>query len=949
MVILFLIMFSLIGGMAGAAEEPVAPARMVYLSDLTPRQVHCYGALGVDKDNRGAEITIAGKVYKKGLFTHPRRDGAYVVYAIGGEYTRFQSTIGLSEAANGAQLVYVIYKVYADGREIYCSDLMLPGENKKIDIDISDVKELTLFVDPYQTDNCFDYAAWGVPALVKETGKPLPVSPGSKDINIALPENGGRVLCSDANASLPEINVNDGDIKTCWTTPINYPESATCQISWVIPKTINKVRLYHPEHFESERLNNANSQFPTIDYTIQYWDGENWGDVSGMPIKDNKVFGGWREHIFDPVYTDKIRVKITESLHTASMGLAEFEVYEAVESLAPRVTFGERKEENLTPDRNLEVHCAYFRPDPNVVEGREITIPYKKEWMAIEDFSQYGAIHTYLINKGEKPITIKDIYIGENKIDSLFVDFDSGKETFFEDGKVMWYRTRPQTLLPGDVSETIVRFRKKPVENPVSLKFITEENAFLTFKVDMSLPVLKIGYVAFSPEMDKIYIYVEKDETKEISLAKVFLDGEDVTSKARFYAPDFFHRVSLVRIDLSSPLKYGSYHVIKIVSARGEEIAHQVKAWDSFFIIGLYANFQAFIDDYQLHQANTYIPLWMPIIKGLTPLGAKLYLDLLQVRGLRMFVSEKEDMGPLRKHPALLGYFLRDEIDCVDDPRVQGNSNRTGRLAMPSVMTMNAIWERDPQHLAFLNLDMTVTPFNWYCYAQLPDALSVTTYPLKFRDYNLHWVHYVTDVCRQANAPKPFLMTLEAYSRPEGYQKGPQLRRGTEEEERIMVHYAIGCGVKGITYFMYTSPTVEHYCLQGFWGDRKMTDIIGRINIEIKKISHLLSKGHPLNLVTNSPEGLWVRTLLCGENDIILVAINENYESNPAGFTNKPLKDVKVEIDVPDWMKVKRVYAVRHNEDKKVNYYVEGKRAFLNLGEIPVSEVIVISGEPFKK
>ena len=47
-----------------------------------------------------------------------------------------------------------------------------------------------------------------------------------------------------------------------------------------------------------------------------------------MPVINNAVHG-WREHAFAPAVTDRLRIRITRSMHGNRMGVGELEVYAA--------------------------------------------------------------------------------------------------------------------------------------------------------------------------------------------------------------------------------------------------------------------------------------------------------------------------------------------------------------------------------------------------------------------------------------------------------------------------------------------------------------------------------------------------------------------------------------------------------------------------------------------
>jgi hypothetical protein len=48
--------------------------------------------------------------------------------------------------------------------------------------------------------------------------------------------------------------------------------------------------------------------------------------MGDTPVTQNGVHG-WREHVFTPVVTERLRIRITRSAHGNRMGVGELEVY----------------------------------------------------------------------------------------------------------------------------------------------------------------------------------------------------------------------------------------------------------------------------------------------------------------------------------------------------------------------------------------------------------------------------------------------------------------------------------------------------------------------------------------------------------------------------------------------------------------------------------------------
>jgi len=138
------------------------PTNKVYLADL--RKVYFKNVYGKPRwgvDFSGKVIRFKGKMYRKGITTHPPVEGEAIgICPLKKKYRIFQSYIFVN-SENGV----VIFRVEADGKEIFNSGEMT-GENNPlfIDVDVTGVDELKMIVNKGK-DNFSDHAVWGDPVL----------------------------------------------------------------------------------------------------------------------------------------------------------------------------------------------------------------------------------------------------------------------------------------------------------------------------------------------------------------------------------------------------------------------------------------------------------------------------------------------------------------------------------------------------------------------------------------------------------------------------------------------------------------------------------------------------------------------------------------------------------------------------------------------------------------
>lgn len=142
---------------------PTGPAATVSLSSLEPDEwTQQWGWLSRDRSVCGQPLKIADRAFAHGWGSHAQSE---VVYYLSGSHERFQAWVGV-DAESGAQGT-VVFKVRADGREIFSSGKMTGGAPAaRVDVRIGGVTELRLVTEDGGDGNGSDHADWAEAVLV---------------------------------------------------------------------------------------------------------------------------------------------------------------------------------------------------------------------------------------------------------------------------------------------------------------------------------------------------------------------------------------------------------------------------------------------------------------------------------------------------------------------------------------------------------------------------------------------------------------------------------------------------------------------------------------------------------------------------------------------------------------------------------------------------------------
>ncbi len=122
--------------------------KVQFLSQMEPRETkytpyfdHVWKHY-TDRTRDGTPIRLGNKNYARGLWIHSRTQ---LKYRIGGDYRRFQAMMGIDQAVAPRGDVHVV--ISGDGKPLLEADVRGADAPQPIDLDVSGVRDLEIFVD----------------------------------------------------------------------------------------------------------------------------------------------------------------------------------------------------------------------------------------------------------------------------------------------------------------------------------------------------------------------------------------------------------------------------------------------------------------------------------------------------------------------------------------------------------------------------------------------------------------------------------------------------------------------------------------------------------------------------------------------------------------------------------------------------------------------------------
>jgi len=580
---------------------------------------------------------------------------------------------------------------------------------------------------------------------------------------------------------------------------------------------------------------------------------------------------------------------------------------------------------------------AHWRPDENPWAETQVWDDYTwtEGWGEPEQFfpkyfKPAGSLHVILCNPSIGAATLALTHVDGEPLEEVLTSRQQA-------GRVIWHLVTPKMVAPAEWAECIVRLREPPVDD-VRLTFSMVDHGTMEVSVPANPKRARLESVSFSPSTDRLYVYAKSLDGHRIKGKRVRLDGGDLSRATMWtYGPQDSDLLLAV-VELNEPLVWGTYHLLEVDLTDGETLVYPIRAWDNYFAIGLFGDVaEERVKEAQERNFNTYV----------LSRENKLFDDL----GINYIVRYGVNEGRART-PTQSGALFYNNIDEPD-----AHDCSSGReLPFMDRLGVNAEYQvlprylyhlrKDPSVLSMVLTNNTYQPLNYYVYGQTSDVLCTDPYvPLGGEQVDLP--AHALECARDACAPCPLVCTIWAAG-VSGI--GPRGRMPLPDEERMMVFYALGAGVKGLTYFADRIPrntTGEQLVASS--QNKPLWDEMGRINADVAALSPYLAIGCPSGPPMENEE-IWYRSIMCGRDAMALIVVNTghliDYDTPNAEASHEVAPNVSVNLKLPRHF---RRYNVLEIEDGSLklfeNYSTQRGTLNLTLDEVDTARAFVIEAE----
>jgi len=594
---------------------------------------------------------------------------------------------------------------------------------------------------------------------------------------------------------------------------------------------------------------------------------------------------------------------------------------------------------SLPAGGELKVLSAYYMPDPappadsQAVEGRhktqEVGLIITGMQRLYKEHGDFGALRVVVRNSSSVPVRISDLRLNGKSVEHSYVDFVKSE---WDAPGVVWYRIRPRTLAPHQCAQVYIRFRHRPLGDRAKVTVYSENAPSVRVDILYRQPEVVIDYVTTDESMKILYVYARRYAEDGGEITGLVLDGQpldDVT----IYGPDYPGNVALVVARLSRTLQPGSYHVVGLQRANRPVIAAQFRVLPFFF-----------------PRSSIHVP---------PKLCEEMHMNLAMWHEQSLETCTKYDLlttsgGVFDLHRHVAYVMGPDEPDAHDNRGggyARGLGYHARRLAHSGWQEL--IQRFAPDAATWIIMNGTVRPLNWCVYGQFADISCFDPYPVTYYGADHAYVRESLSYARQCGAPNRMYACLEAYGWSEGQGVPGGARGPIPAEYRQNVVQAIGVGMKGLTSWVHSAGA-------GGWQiNAPCKREIAECNALIEQIEDKLLLGTPVDLASSDAglvstgvvgdeewpkERVWVGSLLCGPDTIVVAAVNHIPASKPEPPDSQPAQDVTITVNLPDFLTEVEAFEATADGLLPFDCTLADGQALLHLEAIESGRVFVLRG-----
>lgn len=552
-------------------------------------------------------------------------------------------------------------------------------------------------------------------------------------------------------------------------------------------------------------------------------------------------------------------------------------------------------------------------------------------------------VYFYWHNNGDAPRQVVNLHWNGKD----YKQWDSADGDY----QAIWHSFRPEKIAPGNVGEIALCLRTAFAQ-PIDFELEFDDGSRETVKVQPQNAPAHFATIAFSSDLLHARCFLEEQDGG-IKTSNITVAGKK--AEVAWWSDEALNGLRIAELTFEQALTPGERLIFLAMDNNGTAITGaSLRAFSNLATFGTYG----------LGELRRYAENGLDSFNSFSVVS-KDVLDNAKALNMRVITGPSDPEPNTAGHPGLYGYLLTDEPDCKDyGIRTERPLNRCiGGNAPEMLKRYNSVESGDPLKPAFLTIDLTFVPYNYFVYAPLADISNPDIYPntcgcdLKLIDHHLNMM-------KRASAPRPFTFTYQScweeynqyldhwVGRQELIEKGFESfrdknakRRGfgyntNQDEIAIAMHYALMNGATGLFAYTDSSETGIGLLFHGSDVLPENWEAVGRNSRKMARIGSLLCPAHPVTLAKSTGPVL-AGTLLADRDHLLVVAINENYKCGTEAFTIND-SETTITLPLPPWMEGKKVHRVGKNGFEPIAFHNDGKQLSWN-AHVRNGEIYMVS------
>lgn len=568
-------------------------------------------------------------------------------------------------------------------------------------------------------------------------------------------------------------------------------------------------------------------------------------------------------------------------------------------------------DENSKVQQKLRVDYIHYRPAKwETVQVSE----YESEHP-----NQGGLLYVYLTNTTDKPVSLR------------FWRYNNRDESYWLlNHFVAWHRLMNHALSPGQstVLEIAARSRDFGLGNPFTFNLVDDTwEPCLGYHGVLREDSVNVSFIRVLPGMQKLEIslrYTGRGALTFTDLALIGLQTANVEWRGKELSGP---GNAIARVRLPQPVAPSTLLMVRVgvKTEQGER--------------AVYAHRRAFADCFPIGTwgMETEIQEWLKADHvDLGILGGKrsdpFFSETAQRLGLRAAVHTGETVNvdmvrDLSGHPAVACWMLRDEPDWSTDPQVMLFCDQTVRQYDNTIPT-------------FINLCRNAKYFE---YAAIPDiaghdhycvtAPSSSIWPHEYGTRVEETAYYTSDL-KYAAEPRPIWVWSQGNH--DGWSERPVRPVPTPEELSTQLVLNLGRGAKGILWFTY-NPKMSVKYPETRESMRGWNRVMNLLRDDFLSAEPIQTKIDTPKLVDAAALVSWDKAIVC--------LTNIDYDIDPKAYQFRPKSNVKVALDLPNWIEPKIALRVAGDGVARVPFAPRNGKTEITINKLIDGAIVVLSND----